>query len=262
MTAAVPATHRKHYPDAASRRRAEGNYRWLASLGSPLRLPRLLTTAGKELGFEPVTGRHALPADLPALAAHLGQVHAAAHRAGLHRARLDEPFITPSGHLISGFLTRRLAAVTRALGSGAVPGAAFSTTQAQRLLHCSCTGPAAFYKDANPRNFLLTTSGPVTVDFDDLSLAPFGYDLAKLTVTLAMTYGPLPAWQITAALDAYNAATAANCPQAPPVTWEQLMAWTEIHHILTSRYKGRSGYLHSWHDLRPRQPRRPGHLEE
>jgi Ser/Thr protein kinase RdoA (MazF antagonist) len=107
----------------------------------------------------------------------------------------------------------------------------------------------------------LTTTGPVTIDFDDLTLAPFGYDLAKLTVTLAMTNGPLPAWQITAALDAYNTAAAAGCPQAAAVTWEQLMTWAEIHHILTSRYKDRSGYQHSWHDLRPCQPRRQGDLE-
>lgn len=257
----MTATHHKHYPDAASRRRAERNYRWLASLGSPIHLPRLLTTTGNQLGFEPVTGRHALPADLPALAAHLGQVHAAAYRTGLHQARLDEPFTTPGGHLIPGFLTRRLTAVTRALSRGDVPGAAFSAGQADRLLRDACTGPAAFYKDANPRNFLLTPTGPVTIDFDDLTLAPFGYDLAKLTVTLAMANGPLPTWQITAALNAYNAATANNCPQAAAVTWERLMAWAEIHHILTSRYKDQSGYLHSWHDLRPGQPRRPGDLE-
>jgi hypothetical protein len=29
--------------------------------------------------------------------------------------------------------------------------------------------PAAFYKDANPRNFLLTQAGIVAVDVDDLS---------------------------------------------------------------------------------------------
>ncbi len=36
-----------------------------------------------------------------------------------------------------------------------------------------------------------------------------------------------------------------------PVTWEQLMDWAEIHHILTSRYLGRAGYRHSWHAVRP-----------
>ncbi len=76
------------------------------------------------------------------------------------------------------------------------------------LLHGACGGPAAFYKDANPRNFLITPAGPVTVDFDDLTLAPFGYDLAKLVVTLAMTYGALdprrslPRWVPTTPLPA------------------------------------------------------------
>ena len=39
------------------------------------------------------------------------------------------------------------------------------------------------------RNVLVTPSGPALVDFDDLTLAPFGYDLAKLVVSTAMTFG-------------------------------------------------------------------------
>ena len=46
----------------------------------------------------------------------------------------------------------------------------------------------------------MTATGPAIVDFDDLTLAPFGYDLAKLVVSTAMTHGPLPAEAITAAL--------------------------------------------------------------
>jgi Phosphotransferase enzyme family len=258
---AQPAIYTKHYRDAAARDRAQRNYWWLASLGSPLRLPRLLTATRQQLGFERITGRHAVAEDLEPLAAHLGQVHAIAHTARLCHIRLDASFTTASGHLIPGFLIRRLDAITRALGTGNVPGSALSTGQAERLLHDACGEPAAFYKDANPRNFLITATGPVTVDFDDLSLAPFGYDLAKLVITLAMTCGPLPASQITAALGAYNAATRQRCPEAGTVTWTQLMAWAEIHHILTSRYLGRSGYQHSWHELRPCPPQPPRDLE-
>jgi len=59
---------------------------------------------------------------------------------------------------------------------------------------------------------LITPDGlPVTIDFDDLTLAPFGYDLAKLVVTLAMTYGELPGEQIAAALFAYNTDAARQC---------------------------------------------------
>ena len=143
------------------------------------------------------------------------------------------------GHEIPGFLGKRLAATARELESGRVPGAAFSAGEARALLHGACGGPAAFYKDANRRNFLITPAGPVTVDFDDLTLAPFGYDLAKLVVSLSMTYGALGSARITAALGAYNAATR-HLPAVMPVTREQLMAWAEIHHILTSRYLGRA----------------------
>jgi hypothetical protein len=101
-----------------------------------------------------------------------------------------------------------------------------------------------------PGQALVTPAGPVSVDFDDLTLAPFGYDLAKLVVTLAMTHGPLPGHQITAAVDAYSTA----CRQHPGtgiLTWRQLMDFAEIHHILTARYLGRAGYRHSWDTMRP-----------
>jgi Ser/Thr protein kinase RdoA (MazF antagonist) len=96
--------------------------------------------------------------------------------------------------------------VARELRAGNVPGAALATLQAQRLL-AGADGPAAFYKDANPRNFLITPAGAtMMVDFDELTLAPFGYDLAKLVVTLAMSYGALTVGQISTALSTYNAA--------------------------------------------------------
>jgi ubiquinone/menaquinone biosynthesis C-methylase UbiE/aminoglycoside phosphotransferase (APT) family kinase protein len=250
-TATTPARHRKHYRDGARRERAEGNYRWLASLGGPMRLPRLLTADGRHLVFEHVPGRHAQPGDLAGLASHLGAAHASAHATELHRARLDQPFHTRSGHQIPGFPGPRLAAVARELGSGSVPCPALTAGQAARLLRDACDGPAAFYKDANPRNFLITPAGPVTVDFDELTLAPFGYDLAKLVVTLAMTHGPLTAQLITSAIDAYNTAASRHQPGTGILTWERLMSFAEIHHILTARFLGQAGYRHSWDTLRP-----------
>jgi hypothetical protein len=207
MTASEqPAVYLKHYTSRSARRRAERNYQWLAGFSSPIRLPRLLAADGQMLAFEHVSGRRAQPGDLVRLASHLGAVHAAAHVAELHYARLTESFRTATGHQIPGFLDARLDAVGRALGSGAVPCPAFSAAQAERFLRRACEGPAAFYKDANPRNFLITPAGPVTVDFDDLTLAPFGYDLAKLAVTLAMTHGPFRSRQISCAMDAYKTA--------------------------------------------------------
>jgi aminoglycoside phosphotransferase (APT) family kinase protein len=254
---AQPAVHMKHYRDDASRRQAEQNYQWLASLPGPLRLPRQLFSRGQQVAFEHLHGRHAEPGDLVTLADHLGEAHRSAHTARLEQAQLAAGLRTASGHRIPGFPGRRLAAVARELESGRVPNPAFTVTQAQALLRAARQSPAAFYKDANPRNFLITQTGPVVVDFDDLTLAPFGYDLAKLIVTLAMTYGPLPPTLVTGALTAYNAATG-NVAALGPVTWAQLMDWAEIHHILTSRYLGRTGYRHSWPELRPSLPQPHG----
>jgi Ser/Thr protein kinase RdoA (MazF antagonist) len=254
VTAASRARlYRKDYPDAVSCQRAAANYQWLARADDSLRVPRLLALSETTLTFERVRGRHARPADLTRLAAHLGQAHCGAFLTELHHARLDTPYLTAGGHELGSFQQHRADAVTRELGTGNVPGAALTSSQARELL-AHADGPAAFYKDANPRNFLITAAGLVTIDFDDLTLAPFGYDLAKLIVTLAMTYSSLPAPQISAALTAYNGATAGHRAQIPALTWEQLMKWAEIHHILTSRYLASGHYKHSWYQVKPPAP--------
>jgi Ser/Thr protein kinase RdoA (MazF antagonist) len=237
----------KRYPDEDARHRAEDNYRWLAGL---LLLPQLRAAVGRDLCFERVDGRHASPADLPMLAAILGDVHGTAYSRQLCHARLGQPFQTPDGHMLPGFPAGRVDAVARELDAGRVPGARLTAAQAQRLL-VGADGPAAFYKDANPRNFLITPAGVVvTVDFDDLTLAPFGYDLAKLVVALAMTHGPLPVTLTTAALAAYNTAAAAHSGTLPDVSRDELMNWAEIHHVLTSRYAADGRYAVQWDQLR------------
>jgi hypothetical protein len=241
----------KHYRDAAARQLAEANYRWLAALPGPARFPALLAVTEADLFFEHVDGRHARPEDLTVLAAHLGDVHGSAYAAELRRARLGQAHRTPAGHTVAGFPDRRMTAVARELETGNAPGATLTAAQAQHLL-ASADGPAAFYKDANPRNFLITPDGePVTVDFDELTLAPFGYDLAKLTVTLAMTHGPLPAGAVASALSAYNDATARHDPSLPSVTKGNLMNWAEIHYILTSRHAAGGRYPCPWNQARP-----------
>ncbi|MGH8883767.1 MAG: phosphotransferase [Egibacteraceae bacterium] len=246
----------KRYRDAAACRTALANYHWLTGIGEPLRLPRLLSADAGHLDFEFVHGRAAVPDDLVALAGHLGDVHSAAHVKELHRARLDTPYATGGGHYIPDFLTPRLQVLPRRLRSGTVPEPWLDVEQAIRLLRQAAAGPAALYKDANPRNFLITANGPIAldIDVDDLTLAPFGYDLAKLIVTLAMTHGPISAQVIEHSLAAYNAAANRQKPGLGHVTWSDLMAWTEIHHILTSPYLGAGGYQHSWHTLRPDAP--------
>jgi len=241
----------KRYPGDSHRRRAEDHYRWFASVGSPLLLPKLHVIDRPDLCFEWINGRQASPADLTLLAAHLGAVHATAYCRELRVARLDQPFCTAGGCVMPSFPGRRMDAIERELRSGHVPDAALTVDQAQRLIACA-DGPAAFYKDANLRNFLITPAGNlVTIDFDDLTLAPFGYDLAKLVVSLAMTYGPLPAGLIASALTDYNTAVAAQTPEVPSVTWDELTNWAEIHHILTSRYAAHGRYPCRWNEVRP-----------
>lgn len=247
MTSAVFA---KRYSDSFAAARAVGNHRWLAELGGPLRLPRLIAVTGPCVHLEHVVGRHARPGDLVPLAGHLGDVHGWGHARQLHGARLDAPHAAGNGHLLPDFLTARLPALRRRLQDG-VPGSLLTPSQADRLLRSALTGPVAFYKDVNPRNVLLTAAGPVDVDLDDLTLAPFGYDLAKLIVTLSMSWGDLPSTAIPAALDAYNAATARHRPGLGQVTLPVLLGWAEVHHALTWRYLGRHGYRYSWHTLRP-----------
>jgi Ser/Thr protein kinase RdoA (MazF antagonist) len=244
--------HLKRYLDPRARQRAQANYSWLAGLEPTARLPRLLPAPdGEHLMFEHVNGRHARPEDLPLLAASLGDMHGDAHARELHQARLPQRYPTRAGHTLPGFPDGRIDAVARELRSGRVRDARLTVHQAQELI-TGAVGPAAFYKDANPRNFLITPEGTlVTIDFDDLTLAPFGYDLGKLIVTLAMTHGPIPAASIAAALTSYNKAASRHSRSLPGVTWEELTGWAEIHHILTSRYADDGRYPCRWNQARP-----------
>ena len=112
----------KHYPSSAARQAAEDNYRWLAGLGSRVRLPALTAASGPVLCFERIEGRCARPEDLVMLAAHLGDVHGSAHVAELHQARLNQPYRAARGHMLPSFPHRRVDAVARELRAGNVPG--------------------------------------------------------------------------------------------------------------------------------------------
>jgi SAM-dependent methyltransferase len=254
-------TYEKTYPDRASVARAVGNHTWLASLVPPLRLPKLHDVADLTIRFEGLDGMHVTLDHLLPAATHLGEVHAAAHQTYLHNADLREDFTAelPNGrrHRITGFLAPRLDAVAQALNSGVVPDPYLDLGEAHRLMNAGARGPAAFYKDCNPRNLLIPAPasclGPATIDVDDLTLAPFGYDVAKLVVGLAMTVGRLPDDLIVQTLSAYNLAVGSRIPDVRPVTMSDFIDWAEISHILNSRYLGRHGYVHSWHQLRPQR---------
>jgi len=239
----------KRHPDPASAACAVANHRWLAGLGGPLRLPGLLATSDCVVHLEHAPGRHACPGDLLAVAGHLGDVHGWVHTQRLRRARLDTPHPVDGGHQLPDFLAGRLPALRRRLHEG-VPGTLLTPDSAERLLRDATAGPAAIYKDTNPRNLLIGRDGLIHVDTDDLTLAPFGYDLAKLIVTLAMTHGPLPPGAVDQALAAYNAAAVRHRHGLGLVTPSALLSWAEVHHALTGSYLGRHGYRHSWPSVR------------
>jgi len=222
----------KRYADPARCAAALANYRWLASLDSGIRMPALHEAGPTHLAFEHLGDRQPGPDQLPVVAAALGTLHATAHTRQLHGAPLDQPFTTPDGLRIDDFVTERRRVLQQ------VP------LELDGL-------PATLYKDSNVRNFLLTDDGVAVIDFDDVTLAPFGYDLAKLIVATAMTHGRPSLTAITAALDTYNRCVAEAVGIAAACPLRRLRAFAEMHHVLTAGYLHRNGYRHAWPDVTP-----------
>jgi Ser/Thr protein kinase RdoA (MazF antagonist) len=225
----------KRYEDPRRAAAATAHRDWLATQECDVRVPALQSSEPYQLEFEHLGHRQPGPGDLEVLSQALGRMHAAAYTRQLHAAQLDEPFHAPHDLVICDFVTPRRDALDRM----PLPVAAL---------------PSAFYKDANIRNFLLTDEGVAIVDFDDLTLAPFGYDLAKLVVSTAMTHGDLDPYEIRQALVTYNTHTAQRDVDTA-CSPEQLRVYAEFHHQLTARYLHRNGYHHAWPDVRPwREP--------
>ncbi len=227
-----PAVFVKRYTDPARGIAAQAHLRWWHQLDSGVRLPHLYPSTATHLLLERLDGRPPEPADLPDLAAALGQLHGSAFARELHAASLNRPFDTARGTTLPDFCTSRRHVLSQ-LG-----------------LTCAHL-PAAVYKDANVRNFILTASGPALIDFDDLTLAPFGYDLAKLVVSTAMTYSSLSGTQIEQTRAAYTHSVEIAGGPTDSCTPTQLAAYAEVHHVLTARYLHRNGYQHPWPTVRP-----------
>lgn len=221
----------KHYTDPQRARDAAAHWAWLAELDCGIRVPDLLAVEEHKLVFEYLGHQQPGSADLGDLAQALGQLHAAAYTAELGMAILNRPHRVSPHLTIQDFVSPRRELLSRT-------GLAVASS------------PAAFYKDANIRNFLLIDGGVAIVDFDDLTLAPFGYDLAKLVVSTAMTNGRLDPRAIDDALAAYNAQTA-NFSDKTACQLDQLQLYAELHHQLTARYLHRNGYRYAWPDVRP-----------
>lgn len=226
----------KSYRDPHRAIAARAHHGWLASLDAGVPLPDLISATPQQLTFDHLGHRRPGPEHLDELAHTLGLLHAAAHTRHLSTARHIRPFAMSTGLVIPDFVNPRRALLEK--------------------LPIPYLGlPVALYKDANIRNFVLTENGPAIVDFDDLTLAPFGYDLAKLVVSTAMTHGHLTAIAIEQALTVYNAATAAAGDTACPR--DRLRRYAEFHHLATMRYLHSNGYHHSWPDVRPWPRPRP-----
>ncbi|TDC60246.1 hypothetical protein E1258_15260 [Micromonospora sp. KC207] len=230
----------KRYDDPERCAAAAAHHAWLAGLGSGVRLPALVARGARHLVFERLSGRAPDVGDLPRAAAALGRLHAAAHQYELRAAHLDRPHTTSTGLVIPDFASPRQAALHRAAAAAGIHGSVIGAVLDRTAV------PVTFYKDPNIRNYLVNDNELAVVDFDDLTLAPFGYDLAGLLVTASMTYGRLADQSITRCLRAYRVAVAPQiCSSA------DLKRYAELHHLLTLRYLGRNGYRHPWPTVRP-----------
>ncbi|MEV0688368.1 phosphotransferase [Nocardia sp. NPDC050378] len=218
----------KNYASPLPAETAHAHQDWLLHLDAPVRVPQVRDLTGTRMTLEHLEGRHPRPGDLPMVAAALGGLHTVANLRYLHAGRLDQPFEATPMLTIADFTSSRASVLPQDLEIDGLP--------------------CALYKDSNIRNFILTDDHVGIIDFDDLTLAPFGYDLAKLVVT-AMTHGHLPRTLIENALDRYNSETTripnAHCDLG------RLQLYADIHHHLTSRYLGRHGYAHQWPAVRP-----------
>jgi len=223
----------KPFTDPRRAAAAAAHHTWLVGLDSGVAMPHLIEIRPDALVFDHVDGAHPGAGDLGRVADALGRLHGAAHTRYLHTATLHTPFPAGRGLVITDFHSPRrtvLETLPAPLRSALGPDAA-----------------VAIYKDANLRNFLLTDTTVSIVDFDDLTLAPFGYDLAKLVVSTAMTHGRPDPDEIDHALRTYNTHTAAGGTCSVP----QFHAYAELHHQLTAPYLHRNGYRHPWPAVRP-----------
>jgi hypothetical protein len=238
----------KAYADPRARQRAQDHHRWISHTTPGTWIPAIVGVRPTAVDFEYLPGRHGGPGDLLFLADLLGRQHAEAYTSVLHAARMNEPH-TAAGVTISAFAQDRCERLHELLAAGAIPQPLLTTADADAWIEEAADLPPAFYKDANPRNFLIVGPAVAVVDFDSLTLAPFGYDLAKLIVATAMTTGPLDENTVRRALDTYNNHLHDN--DLCRCSARRFAAWTEFHHILTTPYMATNGYRFGWHTVRP-----------
>ncbi|MEU2868647.1 phosphotransferase [Streptomyces olivoreticuli] len=238
----TPICFVKSYGSTGQAAEAARHYHWLAAHARPLLQPTLTAAAPDSLTFAWVEGRHAEPQDLPRLAGVLGDAHGAAWTSELRHASLTMPHAFSDGAVFPDYVDCRRITLRKRLEQRHLSDASV-LDMLLALVEETAEGPAAFYKDSNPRNFLITPDDTIfTVDTDDLTLAPFGYDLAKLITTLIMTHGPIEPPVIDKALALYNGAASRHDACLGSTDLQRLHAFITVHVHLTAPYAGRNGY--------------------
>ncbi|NEB01865.1 phosphotransferase [Streptomyces sp. SID13726] len=236
----------KQYTDSSRVAAAVRHHWWLTEHAPPLHLPMLQVIRSNSVTYQWVKGRPARPEDLPRLAQLLGDAHGTAWASDLQTADLHVPHRFDDGTEFADYLSPRTAALRVRLEQGYLPNKAALHAMLS-LLEKTAEGPAVFYKDSNPRNVLIAETGVLfTIDTDDLTLAPAAYDLAKLVLTLQLTYGPLRPAAIDAALVLYNEAAARHGVTLAATDRERLDDFLALHAVLTAPYVGRNGYHYGW----------------
>ncbi|WP_075739088.1 phosphotransferase [Streptomyces acidiscabies] len=238
----MTSTFTKRYPTPETAASAARNYAWLATHALPMRQPALTEIGDTTLTFAHIEGRHAGPDDLLYLAALLGNAHGAAWRSTLHRAELTEPYSFDDGTPFGAYLAPREEVLRERRRQGFLPSDDALASMLE-ILRQGAEGPAAFYKDCNLRNFLTTDDYTVfTVDPDQLTLAPFGYDLAKLVLSMVMTCGPMPTGLQDEVLAMYNKAAGHHDARLGTTSRARFNGFLALHAVLTAPYAGRHGY--------------------
>jgi hypothetical protein len=102
--------------------------------------------------------------------------------------------------------------------------------------------PNALYKDSNVRNFIVQGRRILVIDFDDLTLAPTGYDLAKLIVSHSLTTGESVERFALSLLRRYEAGYRRTCGVSSACSADALQLWIDVNEALTKKYIGRNGY--------------------
>ncbi len=237
-------TFQKHYVSVDRWAAALSHHALLTEL-DVIHLPALLDA---DLGSLTISWQHIPSArplaeqDLPRVAHEMGRLHTAARRI------LSDPGRKPPR--IAGWAAPRASRLRTLLHRGLAPGASLDADHVDNALVIGEIEPACLYKDSNVRNYLVTHDDVlVTVDVDDLTLAPPGYDLAKLLLSWALTTGDLTAPLLSQCQTAYNEAV--DLTVNPGVnrrqcSLSQLLLWLEVNYVLTAPYLGRNGYEHSW----------------